>query len=171
MMNMIVTPVTDGSINMKRRILFLICVVLPLGVGALAGILTRGNMAVFDTIQKPVLTPPAFVFPVVWGILYLLMGISSYRAISHSQDVHQAIFITIPFVFQLALNFLWSILFFNIQTYGGAFACIVLLWIMLVRTMLCFFTVDSRSSLLLFPYLIWVSFAGYLNLSIVMLNK
>lgn len=155
----------------RRFIQLVICLVLPLGVGGLAGMLTRHNMNVFDTVKKPMLTPPAMVFPVVWFILYLIMGISSYLAIINSYDMHQAVAVVLPYIVQLILNFAWSIIFFNAQSYTGAFVCLILLWLMLIRTMLLFHIVSPLSSYMLIPYLIWVSFAGYLNLSIAILNK
>lgn len=168
--NMTATPATDRSARLKRRILFLLCVLIPLGVGFFSGILTRDKMTLFQSLNKPPLTPPGYIFPIVWAILYLMMGISSYIAIVNSDDLHQAILITIPFVFQLALNFFWSFLFFNLQSYDGAFACLILLLLMLLRTMMLFYTTAPISSYLLTPYFFWVVFAGYLNFGIIALN-
>lgn len=159
-----------NSVNIRRVFIFIICVFIPIAVGMVSGYLTRNNMSVFDTISKPELTPPAIVFPIAWSILYLLMGMASFFAYINCNDIAHRFYILFPYVIQLALNFLWSIIFFNMQAYGLAFVCLVFMWIMVIRTMMFFNTVSSLGFWLLVPYILWITFAGYLNLSIVMME-
>lgn len=138
---------------------------LSLGVGALAALLTRGNMNVYDEIAMPPLAPPMWLFPVVWTILYTLMGIGA--ALCYKQDK------SVPGVFytQLAVNFLWSIIFFNLRMFLLSSIWLVLLiwliWRMIKEFRLC----DIRAAYLQYPYLIWCIFALYLNVVIWLLNK
>ncbi|MDF2886759.1 MAG: TspO and like protein [Lacrimispora sp.] len=153
------------SPNRKKFILFLI---LPLAVGALAGFLTKNSMMVYKNLNQPALSPPGWVFPIVWTILYLLMGLGSYLiAQSSSQKKKEALRL---YAIQLALNFIWSIVFFNLQNYLLAFLILLILWYFIVRMIRAFWPIDQAAALMQIPYLLWVTFAGYLNLAIVLLN-
>lgn len=158
------------DITLRKIAMLIICVVIPIGVGAISGFITKDNMMVFDTIKKPALTPPAIVFPIAWAILYVLMGLASYIALIKSHDLQQAIYMMYPYAIQLVLNFMWSIIFFNYNLYNVAFVCLLFLWIMIIRTITFWGTISNLSVILMMPYIMWVTFAAYLNLSIVMLN-
>lgn len=146
----------------------IISIAISLGVGLLSSFFTRNNMNVFTDIQKPPLTPPAWVFPVVWTILFVLMGISSYLIyISESVNKNEALKV---YLAQLAVNFSWSIVFFNFRLYLVAFAVLVLLWWLIVMMIQKFSVISQFAGKLQLPYLIWVTFAGYLNLAIYLLN-
>ena len=139
-------------------------------VGALAGFLTRDGMELYKTlIVKPPLSPPAIVFPIVWAILYALMGIGIARVAlaAHSEERSDAIQV---YLLQLAVNFTWSIFFFNLRTYGGALIVLLLLLLLIVRMIIRFRRVDRPAARLQIPYLIWVSFAAYLNAGVWILN-
>ncbi|MDO5560173.1 MAG: TspO/MBR family protein [Oscillospiraceae bacterium] len=152
--------------SLKRFLFFMI---LSLGTGALSALLTMNSTReVFNSIKQPPLTPPAAVFPVVWTILFFLMGISSF-IVSGSRSEYKNKALIIFFV-QLIINFTWSPLFFIAQMYFAAFICIVLLWIAIIAMIYYFYKVNPVAAFLQIPYLLWVTFAGYLNFMIYRLN-
>ena len=138
-------------------------------VGALAGYLTRGGMQNFQNVAQSALTPPAIVFPIVWTILYALMGISSAR-IWLSEDSPQRTEGLSVYLFQLIFNFFWSIFFFNMEAYGFSFLWILGLWLLIVRMVRSFSKVDKPAAWLQVPYLLWVTFAAYLNYQVWQMN-
>lgn len=152
--------------NIQRKNL-ITCLAIPLAVGSLSALLTRNSMETFHTLLKPALTPPGWLFPVVWTILYLLMGIASYLVITSGKPDDQALMV---YGIQLAFNFFWSIIFFNLKLYFFALVWLVLLWMLILKTILLFYQITKPAGYLMVPYLLWVSFAGYLNLCIYLLN-
>ena len=148
----------------------LISIAIPLGVGGLSALLTSGNMKLFEEIEKPPLSPPEWLFPVVWTILYVLMGIALYLVIM-TNTKEEKLPAVISFGVQLFFNFFWPIIFFNAQAYLFAFVWLVLLWVAIVANMYFFSKIKLTSAKLLIPYLVWVTFAGYLNLGIYILNR
>ena len=155
---------------MKKGLLFK-CIAIPLMVGLIAALLTSGGMELFETIEKPVVSPPGWLFPIVWTILYTLMGVSSYLIITSGAEqkkIDKAISI---YGYQLVVNFLWPTFFFNLQWYLFSFIWLVLLWILVLLMILRFSEIDKKAAWLNVPYLIWLTFAGYLNLAIWLLNK
>lgn len=155
---------------MKKGLL-LKCIAVPLLVGVVSAFLTRGGMEMFETIVKPPLSPPNWLFPVVWTILYILMGISSYLILTsgaEQEKIEKAISI---YGYQLVVNFLWPTFFFNLQWYLFSFFWLLLLWLLVFQMIRKFSEIDKRAALLNLPYLIWLTFAGYLNLGIWWLNR
>lgn len=148
----------------------LISLAIPLAVGGVSALLTRGGMETFNQIQKPPLSPPGWLFPVVWTILYLLMGYASYRVSQSGAEQSEITNAQTAYVIQLVLNFFWSIWFFNFGLYWFSFVWLVALWVGILVTLIRFWRIDRISGYLLIPYLIWVTFAGYLNLGIAFLN-
>lgn len=148
----------------------LISIAIPLGVGGLSALLTSGNMEMFETIDKPPLSPPGWLFPVVWTILYVLMGVALYKVIT-TKTKEEKLPDIISFGVQLFFNFFWSIIFFNAQAYLFAFVWLLLLWVAIVANIYFFSKINQTSAKLLIPYLVWVTFAGYLNLGIYILNR
>lgn len=139
-------------------------------VGALAGLLTREGTKLYATsISKPPLSPPALVFPIVWAILYAMMGIGVARIYLTPVSGIRARGLQL-FLIQLAFNFLWSVIFFNFQAFGLAFIWLVILWALILMMTFIFGKTDRLSALLQIPYLIWVLFAGYLNYGVWQLN-
>ena len=139
-------------------------------VGALSGFLTRDGAEIYsEPIRQPPLSPPAIVFPIVWGILFLLMGVSAARiyAAPASPDRTRGLRL---FAIQLAFNFFWTLIFFNLGMYLLAFFWLLALIALVAWMILRFRTIDRTAALLQVPYLLWLIFAGYLNLSIVLLN-
>lgn len=140
------------------------------GVGFLSGWLTReGSQLYSQTIVKPPLSPPAMVFPIVWGILFVLMGIGAARIYLAEPSPARTRSLRI-FLLQLAFNFFWSILFFNFQVFGIALIWLLVLWGLILWMIFSFRQVDPPAAWLQVPYLLWVTFAAYLNFGVWRLN-
>ena len=139
-------------------------------VGILSSLLSRQGMMLYrETVKKPPLTPPGIVFGIVWTVLYALMaiGVARVYAVPDSRGRQKAIN---EFIIQLTLNFFWSLIFFNIRSYGLALLWLVILWIFVVRMICAFRKTDSLAAVLQIPYLVWVTFAVYLNYGVWILN-
>ena len=149
---------------------FLINLFIPLAVGGLSALLTMDSMESFEKINQPPLSPPGWLFPVVWTILYILMGISAYLVFTSSSTEKQKRNALIVYGAQLFFNFLWSIIFFNREDYLFAFIWLVALWALILANIILFYRISKPAGLLLVPYLLWVTFAGYLNFAIYLLN-
>ncbi len=150
--------------------LLIFSVVLPLLVGGVSALLTRDSMQSFEQIQKPPLSPPGWLFPVVWTVLFILMGIASYLVLTADVPMSDKKLPLIFYAVQLAVNFFWSIFFFNYELYLFSFIWLVLLWALILTTIIFFYRISKPAALLLIPYFLWVSFAGYLNFAIYLLN-
>lgn len=156
---------------MKNRKLWLaVCIAIPLLVGVISSVLTRQSMQNFAMLEKPPFAPPAWVFPVVWTILYVLMGISSYLILIATAEKEKKENALLLYWYQLAVNFLWPTFFFNFEWYLFSFFWIVLLWVLVFLMILRFYKIDKRAAYLNIPYLIWLLLAAYLNLGIWLLN-
>lgn len=132
-------------------------------VGIVSALLSRDGMKLYETsVTQPPLAPPMWVFPVVWTILFALMGISAARIsrlpVSACTACGQKLFFT-----HLIFNFFWSIIYFNLQAYWSAFWWLILLWIQVLAMILCYSREDRTAARLQIPYLLWLTFAGYLN--------
>ena len=123
-----------------------------------------------QTIVKPPLSPPGWLFPVIWTILYALMGIGAARIYLSPPSKIRNLGLNL-FVAQLVVNFFWSPIFFNLQAFGLAFFWLLLLWGLVLWMTLAFRKVDPLAAKLQIPYLIWLTFAAYLNLSVWYLNR
>ncbi len=152
------------KIQWKKLIL---CIALPLAVGGLSALFTRGGMEAFRSLNKPPLSPPGWLFPVAWTILYILMGIASYLVLTSGKPNRAALTV---YGIQLAFNFFWSIIFFDFEAYLFSFIWLVILWVLIFVTMILFHGISKPAGYLLLPYLLWVTFAGYLNFYIYLLN-
>ena len=158
---------------MKRQVwkTYLFWIALTEAVGALSGWLTQDGTRIYAaTIHKPPLSPPGIVFPIVWTILYALMGIGAARVYLAPASAARSKSLLLFFL-QLTFNFFWSIIFFNLQNFGLALIWLIALWILILWMILSFRKVDPLAAFLQIPYLIWVSFAAYLNLGVWLLNK
>ena len=147
----------------------LICLAIPLAVGGLSALIS-GGMTNYKTLNQPPLSPPGWIFPVVWSILYLLMGYASYRVLTSGADREKIRRALILYGAQLFFNFLWSPVFFGLGWYLAAFFVLLILWVLIYLTMREFSQIDDLSGTLLLPYILWVTFAGYLNLGVYFLN-
>lgn len=139
-------------------------------VGFLSGILSKKGMQRYDlTVNKPPLTPPMIVFPIVWGTLYALMGISAVRIFRSPRSLRRSWGLNL-FIVQLILNFFWSLIFFNAAAYGLATAWLFVLWATAIGMIWLFYGVDRLAAWLQVPYLVWLTFAGYLTVGVWALN-
>lgn len=140
-------------------------------VGALSGFLTREGSELYrTTVTKPPLSPPALVFPIVWGILFALMAIGAARVDLSAPSEERTAALRLYWV-QLAVNFFWSILFFNLRAWFLSLLWLVLLWVLVLRLRRAFGRVDTLAGKLQLPYLLWVSFATYLTAGVWLLNR
>ncbi len=151
--------------NIGMLILFII---IPLVVGGISAYLTKDAMTLFKGMKQPPLSPPGILFPIVWTILCILMGISSYLVYA-SKNKDKKNILVIYFI-QLCFNFFWSILFFRFSLYW-----IALVWLIVMYLFIVLYTVKSRkvsvtASNLFIPYILWCTFACYLNIMIAILN-
>lgn len=148
--------------NGKLLIFFLGTALLAGAIGSLLG----GNMRL-DTMNTPPLTPPAILFPIVWTILYLLMGTAAYL-VAASEDLDRTVSLRVYFL-QLAVNALWPLFFFRLQWLLFAFFWLLLLIALITLTMAGFRRICSASYWMMVPYLLWCLFASYLNLGLYLL--
>lgn len=124
--------------------------IIPLAAGAFSSVLT-----------------PGWLFPVVWTVLYIFMGLASFLVYTSDKYTKPALTL---YCTQLFLNFMWSIIFFNLQMYLAAFFWLFLMWFLIIITIVLFYEICKPAAYLMIPYLVWVTYAGYLNLAIYMLN-
>ena len=147
----------------------LLCLGIPLAVGGLSALIS-GGMEAYGSFVQPPLSPPGWLFPVVWTVLYLLMGYASYRVLmsdAPKEEIRKAL---ILYGVQLFLNFIWSPIFFGLGWYWAAFAVLLALWALVFLTIRAFSKIDEKAADLLLPYILWLSFAGYLNFGVALLN-
>ena len=148
----------------------ILCLAIPLATGGVATLLSLKGMQQYEQMRQAPFSPPGWVFPVVWTILYLMMGYASYRVLTSDEDVRQIHKALQVYGIQLALNFLWPLLFFGLEMYLTAFIVLLALWVAIFLTIRAFGDIDELAADLLLPYIVWVTFAGYLNVGAYLLN-
>lgn len=153
------------KLNLKQ---LAISLAISLGTGFLSGLVTMLGMESFKNANKPPLTPPDFIFPIVWSILFILMGISAY--IIYRSDQQGKTKALIVYGIQLLVNFFWPIFFFNFSAYLFSFIWIILLWLLIILMIKLFYPISKTAAMLQIPYLLWVIFAAYLNFGVYLLN-
>ena len=157
----------NNKINYKS---LAICIAIPLAVGGLSALFTMGSMKDFAALDQPPLSPPGWLFPVVWTVLYTLMGIASYVVLETTCDPEEKKRAFKVYFLQLGFNFFWSIIFFTLGAYEIAFGWLLALLAIIVVNTVRFYKINSWAGILMIPYIAWVLFAGYLNLGIAYLN-
>ena len=150
----------------------ILAIAIPLIVGGISAILTHKAMEEFGDLNQPFLSPPSWLFPIAWTILYILMGIASYLIYKNKsayfyEERDKSL---ILYGVQLIFNFMWSIIFFNLKQYLFAFIWLVILWVIVLLMMINTKKVNKVAFYLFIPYIIWLTFAGYLNIMIYLLN-
>lgn len=159
---------------LQKLLRFIPMVALPLIVGAISALLTGNAMDSYQVMNQPPLAPPAWLFPVAWTILYILMGLGSYfllLAPAESIEKKRAKCIAmIVYFIQLCFNFVWSPIFFDAKQYTFAFVWLMILWVMIIVMIWKTSKVCWKAMLMFIPYLLWCTFAAYLNLMIAILN-
>ncbi|OOM06783.1 TspO/MBR family protein [Clostridium saccharobutylicum] len=158
--------------NKIRIIPLIVCVAIPLLIGGITSVLMPNMKVVYEGLVKPAFAPPAMIFPIIWTILYILMGIALYKVYIlkyQGIDTSSAIFV---FGIQLLLNFLWTFIFFGFRLYGLAFIELIILILFVILTIKRFYEkAGTKAAVLLLPYLIWLIYAGALNFYVWMLNE
>ncbi len=146
-------------------------ILLAEAVGALSGYLSMDGMALYaQAAVKPALTPPGWVFGVVWPILYALMGIGAARVYLTQPSQERSLGLNL-FVAQLIVNFFWSLIYFNAGAYAFALVWLVLLWMMVLLMIFQWSKTDKTAAWLQIPYLLWLTFAAYLNWAVWQMNR
>ena len=160
------------SKNSFKLIPFITALLIPISLGLIVSLLIPNMKSLYESLEKPFFAPPSIVFPIAWTILYILMGIASYKVyIKKYQniDISSAIFV---YEIQLLLNILWPIIFFSFRLYGLAFIELFILFIFVILTAIRFYQKSGiKTALLLTPYILWLIYAGVLNFYIWMLNE
>lgn len=156
--------------NLNKFLKLMICLAIPLLVGSIAGLATTPNIKEwYQYLQKPVFSPPNWIFGPVWTLLYILMGVGLYLIWESEKSDLRSKAIKI-FSVQLALNFAWSFIFFEFRLTGVAFFEILLVWIAVLGMIISFYRVNKLAALLQIPYILWVTFASALNGAVWYLN-
>ena len=157
---------------MKQKIwkVYAFWIGLSLGLGALSGLLSRPGMEGFqEAVKQPPLSPPAIVFPIVWTLLYVLMGIGVAKIWLAEPSELRSRGINL-FVAQLVVNFFWSLIFFDARSFALAFLWLLLLWGLVFWMIITFRRVNPKAAWLQVPYLLWLTFAAYLSAGVWLLN-
>lgn len=155
---------------MKKWKPYLFSAAIALAVGGLSALLSRQGMKIYNELAvKPVLSPPGWLFPVAWTVLYALMGVGAARVWLQPAEKARSRGLNL-YVAQLVVNFFWSLLFFNARAYGFAALWLLLLWLLVLAMIVTFRKTDPLAAKLQIPYLLWLTFALYLNISVWQLN-
>ena len=152
---------------MSKFKIYVKSILIPVVVGLIIGAITSNSIK-YNTLIKPVLAPPSILFPIIWTILYVLMGISYGRLESKFLVDSEIKFI---YYVQLFFNALWSIIFFTFEWRLFAFIWLIILILLITIMIIKFYNKDNVAGLIQIPYLLWALFASYLNLSIYLLNR
>lgn len=152
---------------MPKFKIYLKSILIPLILGGIVGFIISGNMD-YNSLIQPKLAPPAILFPIVWTILYFLMGLS-YAIITIYSDLDSDV--KTIYYSQLIVNLIWPIIFFVMKNRLLALIWIILLLILIIIMIVKFYKKNKVASLIQIPYLLWTIFATYLNFSIYLLNK
>ena len=163
---------TEVCLLKRGKATLLKCIAAPLLVGAVSAFVSGGGMRMIALLDKPPLSPPGWLFPLVWTVLYTFMGIASYLVLTpdaaRSEEISEAMDV---YIYQLIVNFLWPVFFFNFKWYLFSFFWLILLWVLIIVMLRRFRGISKAAFWLILPYLAWVTFAGYLNLGIWWLNQ
>ena len=153
--------------NKKTLVFFL---ALPVLTGAVSALISSDSMKQFASLNQPPLSPPGWLFPVVWTVLYILMGAASYLVYESDAPKREISRALTYYGLQLFFNFFWSIFFFNFGLYYFSFAWLIAMLVLIIITTVMFYSINKTAAYLMIPYIIWVVFAGYLNLGVALLN-
>ena len=156
-----------GGIAMSKFKIYFKSILITVGVGVIIGTITSSSIE-YNTLIKPTLAPPSILFPIVWMILYILMGIS-YGILESEKLVDSEI--KFIYYLQLFVNAMWPIIFFKFEWRLFAFIWLLILILLIIAMIIQFYNKDKVAGLLQIPYLLWAVFASYLNLSIYLLNR
>lgn len=151
---------------------YIISTAIALGIGGLSALLTKNSMDIYSQLKQPPLAPPGSIFPIIWTILFILMGIGSAMVyVNRDKDPFEAASALKLYITNLVFNFLWTIVFFNFRAFLFAYIWLMILWVIIIIMIFKFNKISKTAALLQIPYLLWVTFASYLNLMIYLLNR
>lgn len=153
--------------KIKDKSTLILAILIPIAVGTLSAFFA-GNTAIYSEITKPPLSPPGVLFPIVWTVLYILMGVSSYIIYTSGDPNSEDALRT--YALQLFFNFFWSILFFRLNLFFTSFVWLLALIFLIVKMIREFYRISPKAAYLQIPYLLWCLFAAYLNFMIFRLN-
>lgn len=142
---------------------------IPISVGIISSLITGNNFNSYSQLIQPPLAPPSFIFPIVWSVLYILMGISSYLIVQQTENIRTNKGL-IVYAIQLALNFFWPVFFFGFKAYLFSFIWLILLIAAIITMTVLFYQQNKLAAYIQIPYILWTFFAAYLNLGVYILN-
>lgn len=151
----------------KDILLLIICILIPLTVGLLSAHIS-GGFSLYESLEQPPLSPPAALFPIVWTILYILMGISSYIILKSRSSGRT--FALKLYAANLFFNFFWPVIFFGKMDFFFALIWLIIMFLVVLWMTASFFKIEKCAALLNIPYILWLIFAGYLNFMVFLLN-
>lgn len=155
----------------KVRVFALIAALLiPLLVGGFSALLTAEDMKLYETMNRPPLAPPGWVFPIAWTILYALMGLASYYVYSSDADPERKRKALLFYAAQLAMNLFWSTLFFTYQRYMISLIWLLAMWVVILVCAVRFYRIRHAAGLMMGVLFLWTTFAAYLNLACYMIS-
>lgn len=157
----------------KIKIAFLplfIAIIIPLIAGALSAYITSGDMNLYETMARPPLSPPGWLFPIVWTILYIIMGVASYIVYMADIDLVQKKKALTFYIIQLVMNMIWSTLFFTFRLYLFAYIWLMVMWLLIVICTIRFYKIRPCAGVMMIVLLLWTTFAAYLNLACFILS-
>ncbi len=157
--------------RLKNILTLILFIAVPLLIGGLSSFLTPNTSAFYEALKKPPLSPPGAVFPIVWTILYILMGIASYLVYQKGPSLPHVRDALYFYAATLILNFLWPLVFFRFEMIFSAFWVLLILWLTVGITTAKFYRISHAAGLLMLPYFLWITYAGYLNLGFWLLNR
>lgn len=153
------------KLDIKKLIFYILITYL---IGVLPSIFVFKSMSIYNTLNKPPLSPPSVVFPIAWSILYLLMGISIYIIMQSKNKLKENA--RLIYFIQLVINALWTPIFFGLKEYFFAFLWILMLIVLVITMILTFYKISKKAAYIQIPYLLWLLFASYLNFGVFVLN-
>lgn len=154
-----------------KKYRFYLALFTPLIIGMISAAISARGMVAYGNMEKPPLSPPAWLFSVAWTILYLMMGLASYFVLASETDQKIKYSSLLLYGIQLVMNFFWSIIFFKWEMYFGAFIWLILMLILVIICAIKFHRARKVAGYLLIPYVIWLTFAAYLNLGTVIISR
>ncbi len=149
---------------------FIIAILIPLLTGIFSAFLTAGDMKLYETMTRPALSPPGFLFPIVWTVLYIVMGTASFFIYTSDAEKEQKRRALSLYVAQLLMNFFWSTLFFTYQLYFLSFLWLMGMWVLILLCGIRFYKIHRASGIMMGGLLLWTTFAAYLNFASFIIN-
>ncbi len=162
---------TFRVINLRNILRLVVSILIPLAVGGLSALLTPNSREFYAALKKPPLAPPGFLFPIIWAVLFVLIGIASYLILRRGLEKDYVQDALKYYAISLLLAFIWPLVFFRLGMLFGSFWVLLLLWLFTGILAAKFYRISHSAGILILPYWLWITFAGYLNLAVWLLNR